>query len=321
MHPEYQYLNLLRNILETGSRKVDKGTGDASYSLFGHQMRFDLSKGFPLLTTKKVYWRGVREELSWFIHGDNNVYNLCRKEVHIWCDYPFRYYKLAAERGEVSEMNKDVFKEKFESDDDFAKKWGVLPKVYGEMWRKWPTRSGRTIDQLSWAIKEIVEDESCHNAIVNAWNPEYLYNMASEEDASRFPICHNMYQLNVIDGRVSLHLYQRSADLFLGVPFNIASYSLLLHVVSKITGYAVGDFVHSFGDVHIYESHLEQVKEQLEREPTPLPTITISDDLKNIDDFALDKVKLKGYDPHPTLKGDLSVTGGYDEAQAKRRNL
>jgi len=320
-HPEYQYLDLLREVLEHGSRKVDGGTGDASYSLFGKQLRFDLSKGFPLITTKQVYWKGVREELAWFLRGDENVAHLCRKDVHIWCDYPYRYYKIAMDRGEAPAMEQAAFKEKFESDDAFAEKWGKLPHVYGDLWRHWPTRKeGRTVDQLAWAIREIKEDPACHNAIVTTWNPEYLYSMATKEDALRFPLCHIMFQLSVNDGKVSLQMYQRSADMFLGVPFNIASYSLLLLIIAKLTGYEAGEFVHTFGDAHIYEQHIEQVKEQLAREPRPFPTVTITDDFKSLDDLQKGHVKRVGYDPHPPIKGELSVTGGYDEGQEERDN-
>ena len=215
-------------------------------------------------------------------------------------------------------MSKDEFIEKIASDDKFAKKWGELPKIYGELWRRWPTRTpGRTIDQLKWAISEIMEDPNAHNVIVNSWNPEYLYTMASHEDASRFPICHNMFQINVIDGKLSLHLYQRSADSFLGVPFNIASYALLTIILAKVTGNEPGDFIHTFGDVHIYENHIEQVKEQLSRVPRPLPQIRINPNVTDIDDLNPEDIELIGYDPYPSLKAELSVSGGLFEGKSK----
>lgn len=214
-HPEYQYLNLLQEILDTGFRKVDRGTGDASYSLFGKQIRFDLSKGFPLLTTKKVYWKGVLQELYWFMSGQTNIKYLIDNGVHIWDDYPYKIYSKLVEQGKAEEMTKEQFIDKIASDAEFAKQHGELPRIYGEMWRHWPTRTpGRTIDQLKWAINEVIEDPNCHNAIVTSWNPEYLYTMATIEDTSRFPICHNMYQINQIDGKLHLQLYQRSADIF-----------------------------------------------------------------------------------------------------------
>jgi thymidylate synthase len=316
-HPEQQYLNLLQEVLYNGSRKVDRGTGDASYSLFGKQMRFNLADGFPLLTTKKVFWKGVVEELYWFMSGQTNVQYLAKKGVHIWDDYPYKIYKKKMEAGAVPQLTKDAFVEKLVSDDAFAKEHGHLPRIYGEMWRRWPTRTpGRTIDQLAWAVKEIMEDPNCHNALVNSWNPEYLYTMAQPEDASRFPICHNMYQINQIGGKLHLHLYQRTADLFLGVPFNIGSYALLLMILAQITGYEVGDFVHTFGDVHIYANHVEQVQEQLKREPRPLPALKLNPSVKTIDDFRPEHVQLIGYDPHPALKAELSVSGGLYEKQS-----
>lgn len=318
-HPEYQYLDLLKEIQEKGFRKVDRGTGDASYSLFGKQIRFDLSKGFPLLTTKKVFWKGVLEELYWFASGQNNVSYLTRKGVHIWDDYPYKIYNKKAEAGSLPKLTKDEFIEKLKTDDAFAAEHGILPRIYGELWRHWPTRTpGRTIDQLGWAIQELKDDPNAHNLIVNSWNPEYLYTMATNEDAARYPICHNMYQFNLIDGKVSLQLYQRSADIFLGVPFNIASYALLTLIIARVTGYEPGEFVHTFGDVHIYENHLEQVKEQLTREPKPFPTVELDPALKNIDDFKPELVKLVNYDAHPMLKAELSVSGGLFEGKQKK---
>ena len=307
-HPEYQYLDLLQYILNHGVRKIDRGTGDASYSVFGRQMRFDLSQGFPLLTTKKVYWKGVLYELYWFMSGRTNIKYLIDKDVHIWDDYPYRKFRI---KNQELRITKEEFIEKIKTDKKFAEKWGNLPRIYGEMWRHWPTRYGKTIDQLKWAINEIVEDPNCHNAIVNSWNPEYLYSMARYKDTSHFPICHNMYQLDVNDGRLSLQLYQRSADLFLGVPFNIASYALLCLIIAAISGYRPGEFVHTFGDVHIYEAHINQVKEQLKRRPRPFPTIKFAKKFRSVDEFRPEYVILENYDPHPPIKARLSVSGGY----------
>lgn len=310
-HPEYQYLDLLKEILDTGFRKVDQGTGDASYSVFGRQIRFDLSKDFPLLTTKKVFWKGVVEELYWFMSGQSNVSYLTRKGVHIWDDYPFKIYNGKREKMAWPELSREEFIKKLETDDEFARQHGELPKIYGELWRRWPTRTpGQTIDQLAWAVQEVKNDPAAHNLIVNSWNPEYLYTMATKDDASRFPICHNMYQFNIIDGKLSLQLYQRTADMFLGVPFNIASYALLAMILAQVTGYKPGEFVHTFGDAHIYENHIDQVKEQLKREPKPFPKVELDPSVRNIDDFKPELVKLIGYDPHPPIKAELSVSGG-----------
>ena len=307
-HPEYQYLNLLQEILDHGTRKVDRGTGDASYSVFGRQMRFDLSQRFPMLTTKKVYWKGVLHELYWFMSGQSNIKYLVDNNVHIWDDYPYRKFKVQNSKFKIT---KEQFIEKIHIDKKFAAKWGNLPRIYGELWRRWPTKTKRTIDQLKWAINEIVDDPNCHNAIVNSWNPEYLYTMARYEETSHFPICHNMFQMNVNDGKLSLQLYQRSADVFLGVPFNIASYALLTMIIAKITGYQPGEFVHTFGDVHIYEIHIDQVKEQLNRKPKVFPEVIFAKDFSTLDNFKPEYVLLEGYEPHPPIKASLSVSGGY----------
>ncbi len=306
-HPEYQYLDLMRECIEKGDRQVDAGHGKAHYGLFGRQIRFDLSKGFPLLTTKRVYWKGVLQELYWFMSGQSNIKYLVDNDVHIWDDYPYRVYMEHAKKGMWPEMTKDEFVVKIKSDEAFAKEHGELPHIYGEMWRRWPAKGSRTIDQLMWAVDELRSDPGCHNAIVTSWNPEYLYMMAKPEEVNHFPICHNMYQMNIKNEKVSLQLYQRSADIFLGVPFNIASYALLAHIVARILGREVGEFVHTFGDVHIYEDHFTAAKEQLAREPRPFPTITIDPSVKAIDDFRPEYAKLEGYDPHGTIKAELTV--------------
>lgn len=325
-HPEYQYLNLLKEVLKDGVWNIDRGTGVRSLSVFGRQTRYDLSKGFPLLTTKKVYWKGVIHELFWFMSGDSNIKYLVDNNVHIWDDYPYKMYVKnrgkktpgsQIKSGVTEPMTKEEFIEKIATDPKFAKKWGNLPRIYGEMWRRWPTRYAKGIDQLQWLVNELREDPYARNAIVTSWNPEYLYTMAKNEDASRFPICHNMYQASIKDGKLYLQLYQRSADLFLGVPFNIASYALLTIILAQILKVKPGEFVHTFGDAHIYENHIPQVKEQLKRKPKPLPTIKLDKSIRNIDDFTVDKVELIGYDPHPGLKGELTVAGGLFEGEKK----
>lgn len=310
-HPELQYLEIAKEILRDGVKQVDRGTRVTDYSLFGRQSRYDLSEGFPLLTTKRVYWKGVIEELYWFFSGQTNIKYLVDRNVHIWDDYPYKIYK---EKNPKDKMSKDEFIEKIRTDNKFAKQWGELPRIYGEMWRRWPTRKkGKTIDQLQWAIDELRADPNAHNVIVNSWNPEYLYTMAEKQDASRFPICHNMYQLSNRGGKLSLILYQRSCDLFLGVPFNIASYSLLTLILAKVLGLKPGEFIHVYGDVHIYENHIEQFKEQLKRKPRPFPKVKIKGTLKKLSDFTPDKVILENYDPHPPIKAELTVAGGFYE--------
>ena len=319
IHPEYQYLDLVKEALKSGIKKVDRGTDITLYSLFGRQTRYDLSQGFPLLTTKRVYWKGVIHELYWFFSGQTNIKYLVDNNVHIWDDYPYKYYLRAAQKLKVKSeklkvLTKDEFIVKIATDKAFAEKWGELPRIYGQMWRHWPTRKkGKSIDQLRFVLQEMKDDPDAKNLIVTSWNPEYLYTMADYEDASLFPICHNMYQISRRGDKLSLQLYQRSADLFLGVPFNIASYALLTIILAKISGLKPGEFIHTFGDVHIYENHIEQVKEQLKREPRPFPTIKILGKLKKLEDFTPDKIILENYNPWPPIKGELTVAGGFYE--------
>ncbi len=308
-HAEYQYLDLLKEALEDGIKKVDRGTNIVLRSLFGRQTRYDLSQGFPLLTTKKVYWKGVLHELYWFMSGQTNIKYLVDNNVHIWDDYPYKLYRTKNKGKKI--LSKDEFIQKIADNKKFAKKWGDLPRIYGEMWRKWPTRKkGRTIDQLKWVLQEMKDDPDAKNLIVTYWNPEYLYTMATLKDASRFPICHNMYQISNRNGKLSLQLYQRSSDLFLGVPFNIASYALLTMVLAKIAGLKPGEFIHTFGDVHIYENHIPQVKEQLKRKPKPFPTVKIDPSVKSLESFHPEKVILENYDPYAPIKAELTVAGG-----------
>ncbi len=308
MHPEQQYLNLLRKTLEEGEEQVDKGTGVKTYSVFGAQIRFDLSQGFPLLTTKKVYWNGVLHELYWFLSGQSNIKYLVDNNVHIWDDYPYKIFK---EKG--GELSKEEFIKKIAEDAEFAKTNGELPHIYGEMWRRWPATDGRGVDQLGWVIDELGKDPDAHNTLVTSWDPQYMYSMARKGEGARFPICHNMYQVNIKHGKVCLQLYQRSADIFLGVPFNIASYALLTVVIAKILGREPGEFVHTFGDFHMYENHREQIKEQLSREPKKFPTVRIEGDVSSLDAFKPSQVVLEGYEPHPPIKAELTVSGGYNK--------
>ena len=307
-HPEYQYLDLLRKVFEEGEEQVDKGTGVKTYSAFGAQMRFDLREGFPLLTTKKVYWNGVLQELYWFLSGQNNIKYLVDNNVHIWDDYPYKIYKEKTGGNE----SKDEFIEKIKNDSAFAEAHGKLPRIYGELWRKWPSALGQTVDQLAWVVDELRKDPDAHNTLVTSWNPQYLYSMAKPGEASKFPICHNLYQVNIKKGKVCLQLYQRSADMFLGVPFNIASYALLTIVLARILGREPGEYIHTFGDFHMYENHREQIREQLSREPKPFPKVSIEGGDTTLDSFLPSQVKLEGYDSHPPIKAELSVVGGFN---------
>ncbi|KKQ97663.1 MAG: thymidylate synthase [Candidatus Nealsonbacteria bacterium RIFCSPLOWO2_02_39_8] len=309
-HPEYQYLNLLQELIDKGFEQIDAGTGVKTYSLFAKQFRFDLSDSFPLLTTKKVFWKGLLYELHWFIKGGKNIKYLVDNNVHIWDDYPYRIYREKIEKGIEKEMTKEEFIENIAKDNDFAEKHGNISHVYGDMWRHWPTKTDRTIDQLKWLIDTLRRDKSAHNALVSVWNPEYLYEMALPGDACRFPICHNMFQVNQNSGKLSLQLYQRTCDVFLGVPFNIASYALLTLILAHITGNKPGEFIHTFGDIHYYENHLDAIKEQLQREPKPFPIVKIDPNLKEIDDFKPEMVELVGYESHTPIKASLTPVGG-----------
>lgn len=290
-----QYQDFLRYILTNGTPKGDR-TGTGTISTFGYQMRFNLEEGFPLLTTKKVYLRAIIHELLWFIKGDTNIKYLVDNDVRIWNEWPYKKYTESSEfKGETQEE----FVLKIKEDDEFAKKWGELGPVYGHEWRHFDGQDC-FVDQLAWVINEIKTNPNSRRLIVNAWQAAYVDRMA-------LPPCHMAFQFYVNDGKLSLQLYQRSADAFLGVPFNIASYSLLLMMVAKITGLKPYEFVHTFGDLHIYNDHLEQVNLQLSREPKPLPKMIIHGDQKNIEDFKFEDFELVGYDPHPAIKGKVSV--------------
>ncbi len=262
-----QYLDLLSKILEEGHQKSDR-TGTGTISLFGYQMRFDLQKGFPLLTTKKLHTRSIIHELLWFLKGDTNIAYLKENEVRIW--------------------------------DEWADENGNLGPVYGHQWRSWPTADGRTIDQISNLINQIKKNPDSRRLIVSAWNVGDIEKMA-------LPPCHCLFQFYVADGKLSCQLYQRSADTFLGVPFNIASYALLTLMVAQVCDLEPGEFIHSFGDVHLYNDHIEQARLQLTREPRSLPQMKINPAVKDIFGFTINDFELVNYDPHPHIKAKVSV--------------
>lgn len=261
------YLDLLRHILEKGSPKKDR-TGTGTISTFGYQMRFDLSEGFPLVTTKKVHTKSVVYELLWFLKGDTNVKYLQDNGVSIW--------------------------------NEWADAQGNLGPVYGKQWRSWETADGRVIDQLAQAVETLRTNPDSRRIIVSAWNPGDIERMA-------LPPCHCFYQFYASDGKLSCQLYQRSADAFLGVPFNIASYALLTAMMAQAAGLAPGDFVHTFGDLHIYTNHLEQVKLQLSRQPRPLPQLRLNPDVKDLFGFKYEDILIENYDPHPPIKAPVAV--------------
>ena len=291
-----QYLDFLKHILEKGSSKDDR-TGTGTYSTFGYQMRFDLNEGFPLLTTKKVHLKSIIHELLWFISGDTNIKYLVDNDVKIWNDWPYKAYTESKEyQGETMEE----FVAKIKESDSFAKKWGNLGPVYGYEWRHFDGPNGQYKDQLAWVINEIKTNPNSRRLIVNSWQACHIEKMA-------LPPCHTMFQFYVKDNKLSCQLYQRSADAFLGVPFNIASYALLTMMVAQVCGLELGEFVHTFGDCHIYTNHLEQVKLQLSREPRPLPKMIINPNVKNIDDFKYEDFELVDYNPHKGIKAPVAV--------------
>lgn len=311
-HPEFQYLNLLKDILKNGHLKREFNTGIGLKSVFGRIIRFDLSRGFPLLTTKKVFMRGITHELLWFLKGDSNIKYLVDNNVHIWDEWSYKIYKKEMARDRVPKMDQEEFIQKIADDSKFAKKWGELGPVYGVNWRAWPASDGRKIDQLAWAIDKLKKTPQRKHILVSAWNPEYIYEMALPGKSVVLPACHTFFHLNVDDkNRLSLELYMRSADVFLGVPFNIASYSLLTHMIAQVAGLGVGEFILTWGDVHIYENHFDAVKDQLSRKPRPFPTLKLNQKVKNIDDFKFEDIEIENYNPHPPIKAEVTVVGGF----------
>ena len=262
-----QYLDLLQYILDNGIEKNDR-TGVGTRSVFGYQLRFDLQKGFPLVTTKKLHLRSIIYELLWFIHGDTNIKFLHDNNVSIW--------------------------------DEWADENGDLGPIYGKQWRRWEGKDGKVIDQLSWVINEIIKNPNSRRLIVSAWN-------VAEISEMKLPPCHVLFQFYVANNKLSCQLYQRSADVFLGVPFNIASYALLTHMIAQVTGLQVGEFIHTFGDVHLYLNHIQQAKLQLSREPFALPQLKLNPNVKNIDDFKFEDIEILNYQAHPSIKADVAV--------------
>jgi len=261
------YLELLRHVLDHGAEKADR-TGTGTRSVFGWQMRYDLSKGFPLVTTKKLHLRSIIHELIWFLQGDTNTAYLKENGVSIW--------------------------------DEWADENGDLGPVYGRQWRAWPTADGKVVDQIAWVVDEIKRNPDSRRLIVSAWNVGELPKMALMP-------CHTMFQFYVANGKLSCQLYQRSGDIFLGIPFNIASYALLTHMIAQVTGLEVGDFVHTLGDAHLYSNHIEQAQKQLSREPRALPKLVLNPEVKSIFDFRFEDVSIVDYDPHPAIKAPVAV--------------
>lgn len=298
MHQEYQYLTLLDDCLRRGTYREGRNGGTSG--VFGRQIRFDLAEGFPLLTTKRVPWKPVVAELLWFISGSTNIRPLLEQGVSIWSDWPLARYRAEAGDPEISQ---DAFERRIVEDEDFAATWGDLGPVYGKQWRQWSVRSSMGtewhIDQLANVIEGLRLDPYGRRHVISAWNP-------GELDWMALPPCHCLFQFFVADGRLSCQLYQRSADVFLGVPFNIASYALLTHIVAAEAGLDVGEFVHTFGDLHLYANHVDQAREQLMREPQPLPRLAPFH-AAGIDGYTRDAFHLLNYEPHARIEAAVSV--------------
>ncbi|MBR7796562.1 MAG: thymidylate synthase [Bacillota bacterium] len=314
---ERAYLDLCNHILHNGTNKQDR-TNTGTYSVFGHQMRFDLAKGFPLLTTKKVPFRLVASELLWFIKGDTNIRYLLQNNNNIWNEWAFEKWVTSdsyhgpdmTDFGNRSQLDirfheqykeqMSIFKERILADDAFAKKFGDLGAVYGKQWRQWKTSQNEVIDQLKEVIENIKYKPDSRRHIVSAWNPEDIPSMA-------LPPCHTLFQFYVAEGKLSCQLYQRSADVFLGVPFNIASYALLTHLIAHECNLQPGEFVHTLGDAHIYTNHINQVKTQLNREIRSFPTLQLNAEKTSIFDFELSDFEILDYNPHPAIKAPIAV--------------
>ena len=294
-----QYLDLLRKISSEGVVRGDR-TGTGTKGIFGYQMRFNLAEGFPLLTTKKVFLKGVIHELLWFLRGDTNIKYLVENGVHIWDSDAFRYYNELCVKHGVLPVDLDTFLQAAGVESPIeGYRFGDLNHVYGYQWRSWPKASGEVVDQIQSVIDTLKTNPTSRRMIVSAWN------VADVEDMA-LPPCHTMFQFFVAEGKLSCQLYQRSADTFLGVPFNIASYALLTMMIAKECGLELGDFVHTLGDAHLYLNHLDQAAEQLEREPRQLPKMHLNPEVKSIFDYKYEDFTLEGYDPHPAIKAPLS---------------
>ena len=295
-----QYLDLLQRIKNEGVVKSDR-TGTGTKSVFGHQMRFDLSEGFPLLTTKKVFLKGVIHELLWFLSGDTNIKYLVENGVHIWDNDAYRYYnELCIKNGVLPVSREDFLAAAGVESPIEGYRFGDLNHVYGYQWRHWDKPDTESfVDQIAQVVETIKKNPDSRRMIVSAWNVAEVEDMA-------LPPCHVLFQFYVANGRLSCQLYQRSADTFLGVPFNIASYALLTMMIAQVCGLEAGEFVHTLGDTHLYLNHLEQVDEQLSREPRPLPTMKLNPEVKSVFDFRYEDFTLEGYDPHPTIKAPMS---------------
>lgn len=328
MHQEYQYLNLLQKILDKGSSKELFFTEEVKQqyidnnqeiphikSLFGEKMEFDLSEEeFPLLTTKKTFFKGIVHELIWLISGSTNIKYLVDNNVHIWDKWAYKKYKELHANPILTEKE---YVDKVKNNSDFAEKYGDLGNVYGKQWRRFDGANGTEADQLAWVIEGLKNTPDRKSYVISAWNPAFIYAMCqpqNEDKRMALPPCHTTFQFAVTDGKLNCALFQRSGDMFLGVPFNIASYSLLTLMIAQVTGLKPGKFVHFLGDAHIYSNHVEQVKEQLTREPLPFPSVKLNKNIDNIDNFTFSDITLMNYTSHRVLRAEVVNVGGFKRA-------
>lgn len=319
-HPEYQYLDLLTELSGTDAKvKKSQSTGEQLAFKFGVLHKYDLDKGFPLLTTKDVFWKGVKHELIWFLRGDTNIRYLVNNGVGIWNKDAYKRYAKEAKSGKEPNLDLKDFISKVKEDEDFGQKWGELGPVYGSQWRRWKTSDGRKVDQLKWVVDKLRDPRERYrkHLVFTAWNPEYIYeNAKSEDEEMALPPCHMLAQLDVYKNEktnqdeLSLSMNQRSCDLFLGVPFNIASYSLLTHMIAQVTGLKAKEFVHYMANAHVYKEHDQAVKEQITREPRPFPTLVLNPDVKELEDFKYEDIKIENYHPHPAIAAKMIAVGG-----------
>lgn len=305
-------MELLADIKQNGTKKADR-TGVGTVSVFGRQIRFDLNQGFPAVTTKKLPIRSVIYELLWFLRGDTNIKFLVDNDVPIWNEWAYQCYleqkgldKRMTRYSDEWRTEMEKFVDKMKRDNNFAKKWGELGPIYGKQWVKWTGPDGKEINQIQNVIDLIKKDPTSRRILVSGWNVGEIQELIKNHHHAP-PSCHTVFQFMVVNGKLSCQLYQRSADTFLGVPFNIASYALLTMMVAQVTGLKPGEFVHTFGDAHLYLNHLEQVEEQLSRKPKKLPKMWINPKVKSIFDFTIDDFELKNYDPHPPIRAQIAV--------------
>ena len=307
-----QYLDLLKHVMETGTDRSER-TGVGTRSVFGYQYRVNLQEGFPLLTTKKVFIKGIIHELIWFLRWDTNIRYLAQNGVKIWNEWCYQLYLEENHLLEKYPRYSDAWTEhmtEFVSniveDEEFAKKWWDLGPVYGKQWTAWEAKDGTEINQIQNVLDMLKNDPSSRRILVSGWNVGEIQGLIHSHHHAP-PSCHSLFQFHVMNGKLSCQLYQRSGDIFLGIPFNLASYALLTHMIAQVTGYEVGDFIHCLGDAHIYLNHFDQVAEQLAREPRPLPTLKLNPEVKNLFDFKFEDFEIVDYDPWPAIKAPIAV--------------